>query len=359
MNAFEKAATGLKTEPKVWLITGVAGFIGSNLLEALLRLNQRVIGLDNYTTGSRQNLEQVRELVATRQWKNFQQIEGDITDASTCARATRGVDFVLHQAALGSVPRSLDRPVDFHSANATGTLNVLLAARDRGVKRLVFASSSSVYGDDPDLPKREDKAGRCLSPYAATKFSGELYAGIFGRHYGLETICLRYFNVFGPRQDPNGSYAAVIPRWIKALMQNEPVLINGDGETTRDFCYVANVVQANILAATVEDRDAINQVYNVAVNARTSLNRLFELLRISLLPDFPHLASIKPRYQPFRPGDVPHSQADISKATRLLGYAPTHNLEKGIAEALAWYRTHLARTAAAKPTADDAVCNKC
>jgi UDP-N-acetylglucosamine 4-epimerase len=365
LNAFDKAAALLKTEPKVWLVTGVAGFIGSNLLEALLRLNQRVIGLDNYATGTWQNLQQVRDLVGTRRWKNFRQIDADITNAPTCVRVSRGVDFVLHEAALGSVPRSVASPVESHSSNVTGTLNLLVAARDQKIRRFVFASSSSVYGDSPELPKREDNTGSCLSPYAATKMAGEIYASVFARCYGLETVCLRYFNVFGPRQDPDGPYAAVIPKWIKALMANDPIVIYGDGETTRDFCYVANVVQANILAATVENPRAINQAYNVAVNARTSLNRLFALLRDNLVPYYAHLERVKPLYQAFRPADIPHSQADVSKARKLLGYAPSHNLEKGLSEALNWYRANLADRSGpkparfAKPHAAGAACNKC
>jgi UDP-N-acetylglucosamine 4-epimerase len=328
-------------EPKAWLVTGVAGFIGSNLLEALLRLDQRVVGLDNYITGSRHNLEQVRELIGPDKWKNFRQMDGDIRDPDVCRRATQGVNYVLHQAALGSVPRSIANPVDSHASNVTGFLNVLLAARDNGTKRVVYASSSSVYGDHPALPKVEDKIGRCLSPYAATKRANELYAEVFAKCYGLEIVGLRYFNVFGPRQDPDGPYAAVIPKWIAAMMRNEPVHIYGDGETTRDFCYVANAVQANLLAATAQKPGAINQIYNVAVCARTSLNQLFGMLRNQLLPDYPHLKDCRPVYGDFRPGDVRHSEADISKAERLLGYQPSHTVQQGLSEALAWYRQHL------------------
>ena len=327
--------------PKVWLVTGVAGFIGSNLLEALLRLDQRVIGLDNYATGTRRNLEQVRELVGPGQWKNFRQMDGDIRDLDTCRRASQGANYVLHQAALGSVPRSIEDPVASHASNVTGFLNMLVAAKDSGVQRFVYASSSSVYGDHPELPKVEDKAGRCLSPYAATKRTNELYADVFARCYKIETIGLRYFNVFGLRQDPNGPYAAVIPRWIAAMVKNEPIYINGDGETTRDFCYVANVVQANLLAATVQKPEAINQIYNVAMCARTSLNQLFGLLRGELLPDYPRLKDCSPVYRGFRPGDVRHSEADISKAERFLGYKPSHTVQQGLSEALVWYRQHL------------------
>jgi UDP-N-acetylglucosamine 4-epimerase len=338
VSAYEHLKEQMLAEPKVWLVTGVAGFIGSNLLETLLRQNQRVIGLDNYATGSRRNLEQVQELVGPERWNNFRRIDGDIRDLNTCKQASQGVNYVLHQAALGSVPRSIETPEDSHASNVTGFLNVLLAARDNGVKRLVYASSSSVYGDDPKLPKVENKIGGCLSPYAVSKRANELYADVFARCYGLETVGLRYFNVFGPRQDPNGAYAAVIPKWIAALINNEPVHINGDGKTSRDFCYVANVVQANLLAATVEKSGAINEIYNVAVCARTSLNELYRLLREKLLPWFPHLKNCRPLYQAFRPGDVRHSEADISKAERLLSYQPTHSVEQGLDEALEWYR---------------------
>ncbi|MGH7968383.1 MAG: NAD-dependent epimerase/dehydratase family protein, partial [Limisphaerales bacterium] len=289
MKAYDKVVAKLNAKPGKWLVTGVAGFIGSNLLEALLRLNQNVVGIDNYSTGFRHNLDEVKSLVGPSKWNRFRQIDGDIRDAGTCKRAAEGVDYILHQAALGSVPRSLANPADSHASNVTGTLNILVAARDNGVKRVVFASSSSVYGDSPDLPKVESRIGRCLSPYAATKLMTEVYADVFAKCYHLQTIGLRYFNVFGPRQDPNGPYAAVIPGWIAAMLQKEPVFINGDGETSRDFCYVANVVQANILAAIAEDPEAPNQVYNIAVCARTSLNQLFELLRKSLLPSQSHL----------------------------------------------------------------------
>jgi UDP-N-acetylglucosamine 4-epimerase len=342
MNTFKQLTERLSRKPKLWLVTGSAGFIGSNLLETLLRLNQMVVGLDNYATGSPGNLDQVRVLVGAERWKHFLKIDGDIQDLNTCKRASHGVDYILHQAALGSVPRSIANPGDSHATNVTGFLNMLVAARDSGVKRFVYASSSSVYGDHPALPKVEDALGQCLSPYAVTKRANELYAEVFGRCYGLSTIGLRYFNVFGPRQDPNGPYAAVIPKWIAAMMRNEAICINGDGETSRDFCYVANVVQANLLAATVQAPKAINQVYNVALSARTSLNQLFSLLRDKLLPWYPHLKTCRPVYQGFRPGDVRHSEANIAKAVRLLGYKPSHTVEQGLAEALDWYRQHLA-----------------
>jgi UDP-N-acetylglucosamine/UDP-N-acetylgalactosamine 4-epimerase len=342
VNAFDQLTERLSSRRKLWLITGVAGFIGSNLLEKLLRLNQRVVGLDNYSTGSTDNLNQVCSLVGKDRWKHFLRLDGDIRDLETCQRATQGVDYVLHQAALGSVPRSLANPGDSHASNVTGFLNMLIAARDNGVRRFVYASSSSVYGDHPGLPKVENQIGRCLSPYAVTKRANELYAEVFARCYQLRTIGLRYFNVFGPRQDPDGPYAAVIPKWIAAMIRNDPIRINGDGETSRDFCYVANVVQANLLAATVRKQEAVNEVYNVALSARTSLNQLFRHLRDQLLPFYPHLLPCRPVYRSFRPGDVRHSEGDISKAARLLGYKPSHTVAQGLAEALDWYRQHLA-----------------
>ncbi len=341
MSAYDEVTARLQSQPKAWLVTGVAGFIGSNLLETLLRLRQRVIGLDNFATGSPRNLEQVRDAIGPELWKQFTFHKGDIRDLQACGRAIDGADYVLHQAALGSVPRSIERPVDAHESNLTGFLNILLAASDKGVKRVVYASSSAVYGDHPVLPKVEQNIGHCLSPYAATKLANEIYADAFARCYGLETIGLRYFNVFGPRQDPNGPYAAVIPKWISAMIRQEPVCINGDGETSRDFCYVTNVVQANLLAATVENPAAINQAYNVAVHARTTLNELFASLRDSLAPLYPHLSKSQPVYREFRAGDVRHSEADISKARRLLGYEPSHSLQQGLAEALDWYRMNL------------------
>jgi len=341
MTAYERLRAGLKGKPKTWLVTGAAGFIGSNLVEALLKLGQRVVGLDNFATSTKRNLHEVRKLVVPSQWRNFTFIEGDIRDLKICRRACRGVEFVLHQAALGSVPRSIEDPLNTDGSNVTGFLNVLLSARDSQVKRFVYASSSAIYGDEPRLPKVEDRIGQPLSPYAVTKYVNELYAQVFARCYGVETIGLRYFNVFGPRQDPEGPYAAVIPKWIAAMMQNEPVHINGDGETSRDFCYVDNVVQMNLLAAATTNPKAVNQVYNVAVNERTSLNELFVMLRERLLPHFPQLKRYKPVYRDFRAGDVRHSQADISKARRLAGFAPTHRIEQGLDDALDWYRQNL------------------
>lgn len=337
MSAFDACRQQLRTAPKRWLVTGAAGFIGSNLLEELLRLGQSVVGLDNFATGKRANLEDVRSLVGETAWGNFSFIEGDIRDPETCRAACAGIDYVLHQAALGSVPRSIDDPLTSNAANVTGSLNMLVAARDAKVARFVYAASSSTYGDHPGLPKVEERIGRPLSPYAVTKYVNELYAEVFARCYGLEAIGLRYFNVFGRRQDPDGAYAAVIPRWVAALLRGEPVYINGTGETSRDFCYVANAVQANLLAATVGDPQAVNQVYNVAVHAQTDLNALYEKLRSRLLPLRPALGEASPVYRAFRAGDVLHSLADIGKAGRLLGYAPTHTIDQGLDEALPWY----------------------
>jgi UDP-N-acetylglucosamine 4-epimerase len=331
----------LKGAPKTWLITGVAGFIGSHLLERLLRLDQQVVGLDNFSTGKRANLQQVQALVSPEQWAKFRFREGDIVEPEVCERACAGADFVLHQAALGSVPRSLEDPLGSHRSNVTGFLNMLAAARATQVKRFVYASSSAVYGDSPTLPKTEENLGRPLSPYAATKAMDELYAGVFGRCYGLASIGLRYFNVFGPRQDPEGAYAAVIPKWIAALLQRAPVQINGDGQTSRDFCFVANVVQANLLAAATDRPEAANQVYNVAVGQRTTLNQLFGLISGALRKHDPALPDQQPVYRDFRPGDVRHSLADISKAQRLLGYAPIHGVADGLDLAMAWYHQHL------------------
>ena len=344
LTAYEQVKSQLRVTPKPWLITGIAGFIGSNLLEKLLLLNQRVVGLDNFATGKKENLHAVSQLVKPKQWARFTFVEGDIRDLKTCQTACQGVDYVLHQAALGSVPRSISDPITTNEINVSGFLNMLVSARDQKVKRFVYAASSATYGDHPDLPKVEEKIGRPLSPYGATKYFNELYAEVFTRCYGLESIGLRYFNVYGPRQDPEGAYAAVIPRWIAAMMNGEPTYINGDGESSRDFCFVENVIQANLLAATTSHPQAIGQVYNVALNARTSLNQLFALLRERLLPAFPHLRECEPVYQDFRSGDVRHSQADIGKATRLLGYEPTHNFEQGLDEALDWFKRNLART---------------
>ena len=334
--AYEQVQQQLRAKPKTWLITGVAGFIGSNLLETLLKLDQYVVGIDNFATGFRRNFDEVQSLVSPKQWARFDFIEGDIRNLPDCQRACEGVDCVLHQAALGSVPRSMEDPIATNASNITGFLNMLVAARDANVKSFTYAASSSTYGDHPGLPKVEDLIGKPLSPYAVTKYVNELYADVFARCYGFNTIGLRYFNVFGPRQDPNGAYAAVVPKWAAALLAGETVFINGDGETSRDFCFVANAVQANLLAATAAAPEALNQVYNVAVGDRTTLNALFELLRDNLVANGVASAT-QPNYRDFRAGDVRHSQADVSKAQRLLGYAPTHRLAQGVVEAMPWY----------------------
>lgn len=336
MNRYQQVKKMLKAQPRTWLVTGVAGFIGSNLLENLLRLDQRVIGLDNFATGHRRNLDEVRSLVDAQQWERFTFIDGDIRDLDHCKRACEGVDHVLHQAALGSVPRSLADPITSNATNVSGFLNMLMAAHDARVKSFTYAASSSTYGDHPALPKVEANIGKPLSPYAVTKYVNELYADVFARSYGFTTIGLRYFNVFGRRQDPNGAYAAVIPKWTASLIAGEPVFINGDGETSRDFCYVANAVQANILASVATDSEARNQVYNVAVGDRTTLNHLYGLLREGLASEGVG-RDAQPTYRDFRAGDVRHSQADVSKARRLLGYEPSHTLKQGLDEALSWY----------------------
>jgi len=328
--------TELKADPRKWLITGVAGFIGSNLLERLLCLNQNVTGLDNLSTGHRRNLEAVSRLVTPVQWARFRFIEGDIRDLTACKAAVLGADYVLHQAALGSVPRSLREPIETHETNVNGFLNMLVAARDAHVSRFVYASSSSVYGDDPGLPKVEDQIGKLLSPYAATKYFNEVYADLFSRCYGMQTVGLRYFNVFGPRQDPEGAYAAVIPLWFKALIRQESAYINGDGDTSRDFCFVNNAVQANLLSAMIQDKAAINQVYNIALGERITLNRLYELISAEVTQRM-KVAAHAPVYQDFRDGDIRHSLADVAKARRMLGYDPTHRVQTGLREAAAYY----------------------
>ena len=363
MSAYHQRQIELLAAPRTWLVTGVAGFIGSNLLETLLKLDQRVVGFDNFATGHRKNLDEVKALVSPAQWARFRFVEGDLCDVTACQRACDGTDLVLHQAALGSVPRSLAEPLATHAANVTGFVNMLEAARTAKVQRFVYASSSAVYGDHPELPKVEDKIGRPLSPYAATKWMNEIYADTFARAYGLECIGLRYFNVFGPRQDPAGAYAAVIPKWLASLLRREPVQINGDGETSRDFCFIANVVQANLLAATTPHPDAVNTAYNIALGERTTLNELFHSLKTALQRSDASLrsargigylgatgfpvgviprAEVQPVYRDFRAGDVRHSLADISKAQRLLGYAPTHHLDAGLELAIDWYRRNVA-----------------
>lgn len=343
MTTYEELKTTIRMEPKLWLITGVAGFIGSNLLEHLLRLDQRVVGLDNFSTGKRDNLSDVQHMVSEQQWERFTFIEGDIRHLSTCHAACKGVDIILHQAALGSVPRSIEDPLNCNDNNVNGNLNMLKAACDTGVKRMVYASSSAVYGDHPGLPKVEDTCGMPLSPYAVSKKVNELYAHVFSQLYEIETVGLRYFNVFGPRQDPDGAYAAVIPRWIAALCSNDAIYINGTGETSRDFCYIENVVQANLLAALTNTRGAVNQVYNIALNNRITLNELYYILQKDMQPYCDQPVKSHPLYRDFRPGDVLHSQADISKAKKLLGYAPTHSVEEGLEAAMGWYMKKLYR----------------
>ena len=322
----------LRSEPRQWLVTGAAGFIGSNLVECLLSAGQDVVGLDNFATGYERNVEEAVEAAGAGK---FRMISGDITDRPTCAAAVDGVDIVLHQAALGSVPRSLVDPLATHDANVTGFLNILDAARRAGATRFIYAASSSTYGDEPNLPKVEERIGNPLSPYAVTKLANEIYAAVYARNYGFKGTGLRYFNVFGPRQDPEGAYAAVIPKWVRSMLRDEEVIINGDGETSRDFCFIANAVQANIRAALASD-EAQGEVFNVAFGARTSLNQLFELIRNVLAEHQVHYAR-PPSHAEFRPGDVRHSQADIGKAKRLIGYQPTHSIEQGIADALPWY----------------------
>lgn len=344
MSEFMRVRDELRVNPRTWLITGVAGFIGSNLLEELLRLGQTVVGMDNFATGHRHNLEKVRALVDESQWQRFTFHELDIREIEHCRRAVQGVDYVLHQAALGSVPRSIHDPLTTNDTNSTGFLNMLVAARDAEVKRFVYAASSSTYGDHPGLPKREELIGKPLSPYAVTKYVNELYADVFARTYGIESIGLRYFNVFGPRQDPKGAYAAVIPRWIEELYSGVTCRINGDGETSRDFCFISNTVQMNLLAATTSNPEAVNQVYNVAVGARTTLNELFREIRQRIGLRHERVADVQPEYVDFRAGDVRHSLADISKASELLGYTPTHSLQQGLDVTTEWFLDQFAAT---------------
>ncbi|MDA3833060.1 MAG: SDR family oxidoreductase [Spirochaetales bacterium] len=341
MTPYETLQKHLTTHQSTWLITGVAGFIGSNLLETLLKLNQKVVGLDNFSTGFQHNFAEVQSLVSDEQWQRFTFIEGDIRSLDDWTLACTGVDYVLHQAALGSVPRSIEDPITTNENNISGFLNMLVAARDAKVKRMVYAASSSTYGDHPALPKVEDNIGKPLSPYAVTKLVNELYADVFARTYGFKTIGLRYFNILGQRQDPNGAYAAVIPKWFAALIKGEEVFINGDGETSRDFCFIENTVQANLLAATTENDDAANQVYNVAFGERTTLNELFHLIRELIAPEFPATKDVKPTYRDLRAGDVRHSLADISKARNLLGYEPEFSVRDGLAKAAKWYMKNL------------------
>ena len=334
----------LRSRQRTWLVTGAAGFIGSNLVECLLAADQRVVGLDNFATGHQRNLDEVERLVVNA---DFRMIRGDIRDRADCEQAVEGIDVVLHQAALGSVPRSIADPLTSHDANVTGFVNMLDTARRANVRRFIYAASSSTYGDEPNLPKREDRIGNPLSPYAATKLANEIYADVYAKSYGFRATGLRYFNVFGPRQDPEGAYAAVIPKWIRAMLGGEDVTINGDGETSRDFCFIDNAVQANIRAALAEDA-VQGEVFNVAVGHRTSLNQLFDLIRDGLGRHQVHYAR-DPLFADFRAGDVRHSEADISKARRLIGYEPTHDIKQGIEEALPWYIGRFGAVAGARP----------
>jgi len=347
MESYLKLKSHLEKNQYVWLITGVAGFIGSNLLEVLLKLNQRVIGIDNFLTGHKQNLLEVQKNTPKHQWENFDFVEGDICDLNLCSEITNGVNYVLHQAALGSVPRSILDPIITNEVNIGGFLNILQASKNNKVDSFTYAASSSTYGDHEALPKVEDFIGKPLSPYAVTKYVNELYADVFKTNYDFNSIGLRYFNVFGRRQDPEGAYAAVIPKWINAMIKNNDVFVNGDGETSRDFCYIDNVVQANILAALVGRLEqkkmklANNQIYNIAVGGRTTLNELYFILKDNLSNHFSHLEGALPIYRDFREGDVRHSQADISKAKNFLNYRPSHTVKDGLTEAMEWYINNL------------------
>jgi UDP-N-acetylglucosamine 4-epimerase len=344
MTGCPEVTSELRRNPRSWLVTGAAGFVGSNLVERLLELGQRVVGIDNFATGHRRNLEEAVGRSEEEAGGSFRFVEGDVRDLELCRELCRGTDYVLHQAALGSVPRSLEKPLATHEANATGSLTVLVAARDEGVGRVVYASSSSCYGDHEALPKVEGRVGKPVSPYGASKYVGELYAQVFSRSYGMEAVGLRYFNVFGRRQDVRGPYAAVIPKWVGSLLRGETCHINGDGETSRDFCYVDNVVQANLRAATADlevgPDGGLHEVYNVAVGERTTLNELFRLIRDIVARHEPAAADARPEYRDFRPGDIRHSEADIGKIRRELGYRPTHDVEAGLEEAIAWYLDH-------------------
>ncbi|MGE8683080.1 MAG: NAD-dependent epimerase/dehydratase family protein [Acinetobacter sp.] len=340
MNQYQQVCEQLKAQPKTWLVTGVAGFIGSNLLETLLKLDQTVVGLDNFATGHQHNLDEVQSLVSAEQWAKFSFIEGDIRKLEDCQKACAGVDYVLHEAALGSVPRSIADPITTNDTNISGFLNMLTAARDAGVASFTYAASSSTYGDHPALPKVEENIGKPLSPYAVTKYVNELYADVFAKTYGFKAIGLRYFNVFGQRQDPNGAYAAVIPKWTASMINGEDVFINGDGETSRDFCFIQNVVQANILAATTQSDEAKTQVYNVALGDRTTLNELYRAIQAALATNDVNFER-DPVYREFRAGDVRHSQASIAKIEQHLGYAPQYKIAEGIQLAMRWYVNNL------------------
>jgi len=339
---FDEVCEDLINNPRRWLVTGVAGFIGSALLEKLLDLGQTVVGVDNFISGHKKNIDDVLSINPDERLQ-FTFIEGDLRDPAVANKACKDVDIILHEAALGSVPRSMKDPIASHQHNVDAFLNVMWAANEAGVKRVVYASSSSVYGDHPGLPKHEDRVGKLLSPYAATKRVDEIYAQIFQDCYGMQLIGLRYFNVFGRRQDPNGPYAAVIPRWISALLEKKPVVIFGDGSNSRDFCYVDNVVQANLLAGTAPDPEVTGTVYNCGCNGRTDLKQLFTMIRDDLAKDFPDLADAEPVFESPRPGDVLHSQAAIDKITAALGYEPTHQVVDGMAETVTWFAQRLAK----------------
>jgi UDP-N-acetylglucosamine 4-epimerase len=345
MTKYEQLQEHLKINQNTWLVTGVAGFIGSNLLEKLLILNQKIVGLDNFDTGHQHNIDQAiqdaNKATGKNLSSNFKFINGDIRKIDDCKNACMNIDYVLHQAALGSVPRSIEDPVNTNRANIDGFLNMLVASKDAQVKRFVYAASSSTYGDHPDLPKIENKTGNPLSPYAVTKVVNELYADVFAKTYGFKTIGLRYFNIFGKRQDPNGAYAAVIPKWVASILNKDDVFIYGDGETSRDFCYIDNTVQMNLLAATTDNDEAVNQVYNVAINDRTSLNKLYQMIEERLIQRTQGLKKKKPIYRNFRAGDVKHSQANIDKAQNLLDYHPKYMIDKGMDKSMDWYVKNL------------------
>lgn len=340
---FSNLQNDLIQNPKRWLVSGCAGFIGSNLVETLLKLNQQVVGIDNFSTGYRHNLDEIRENVSKEQWENFTFFENDIADYDACMKVTRDVQIVLHQAALGSVPRSIDNPIHTNLSNVTGFLNLLTAAKENGIKRFVYASSSSVYGDSPELPKVEQNTGNLLSPYAVTKYTNELYAEVFHKCYGMEPIGLRYFNVFGKRQDPNGAYAAVIPKWIMSLLSNEPVYINGDGETSRDFTYIDNVVQANLLAGVTTNTECFGTVFNTAVGGRLTLNELYNAIDNQLSTQIETYTPKPPIYRDFRQGDIRHSNADITKLKTMLQYSPTHDVYTGLSASIQWYIKELSK----------------
>jgi len=341
LTAFEKQLSELQQNPKTWLITGCAGFIGSNLTEFLLSNNQKVKGLDNFSTGFQHNLDDIKANVTEKEWQNFSFTEGDIKDYDTCEAITKDVDIILHQAALGSVPRSIDDPVTSNLSNVTGFLNMLTAAKNNGVDRMVYASSSSVYGDSKELPKVEERTGNLLSPYAVTKYVNELYAGVFQKVYGFEAIGLRYFNVFGKRQDPHGAYAAVIPKWLSALIHDEDVYINGDGETSRDFTYIANVIQSNILAGTTTNKETFGEVFNAGIGGRLTLNELYNAINSELEKNLENFTRKEPIYRDFRSGDIRHSNANIDKLKNAVGYEPTHDIDKGLNESIKWYIENL------------------